>query len=253
MSPFEILVTFGAGLVMGAINNVAGGAGVLALMAFTYACGLPLATANPSLRPAAIAVGLFGFLGFLRAGLKIPARAWGQALMAVPGAPIGSWLALWLPDIVFRLYLVAVLGLLLWQQLRTQPIASSAGPRPFWVGAVGCLLVGVHMGYAQIAVGLLATLVLAASYERDLVAVNAAKSTLVITTAVASVGTFAFTDAIAWGPAMALFAGCAIGSYAASHWSVQKGSSSVRRVVIVLAALTLVDQLVNVALLLLRD
>lgn len=237
---------------MGAINNVAGGAGVLALMAFTYVCGLPLSQANPSLRPAAIAVGLFAFLGFLRAGLKIPGRAWAQALMALPGAPIGSWLALWLPDLVFRLYLVAVLVLLLRQQLRTQPVAAATKPRPFWVGALGCLLIGIHMGYAQIIVGLLATLVLAASYNRDLVAVNAAKSTIVITTALASASTFAFQGAIVWGPALCLMAGCAIGSYAASHWTVQKGTGSVRRAVIVLSVLTLIDQLVNVALLLLR-
>ena len=53
-----IAVTVLAGVVMGAINNLAGGAGIVGLMAFEYACGLPLAVANPSLRLAGLCVGL---------------------------------------------------------------------------------------------------------------------------------------------------------------------------------------------------
>jgi uncharacterized membrane protein YfcA len=69
LDPVAAAVTVLAGLLMGAINNVAGGAGVLGLMAFEHAFGLPLAVANPSTRVAAVAIGTFACLGFLRAGL----------------------------------------------------------------------------------------------------------------------------------------------------------------------------------------
>ena len=245
-----VSVTVVAGIAMGAINNVAGGAGVLGLLAFEYAWQMPLATANPSTRIAAVAIGVFAFLGFLRAGREVPGRAWWQGLVALPGALIGSRLALELPDLVFRSYLASVLVLLLRQQLRPLPPKSPQAPRQ-WTGVLACFLIGLHMGYVQVGTGLVATLVLAHAYDRDLLTVNAVKSVLVIVTSLGSAGSFALADAIAWAPALALAAGAAVGSSFASHWSVARGAAAVRRVVVVIATLTLLEQLRQIALLLL--
>lgn len=242
MDPFAVLLIAVTGLVMGAINNVAGGAGVLGLLAFEHVAQMPLLTANPSTRPAAVAIGVFAFLGYLRAGRRTPLRAWLQGLVAVPGAWLGTQLALDLPDLAFRGYLAAVMLLLLVQQLRPRRPDAAAHARPAWLSVLGCLLIGLHMGYVQVGTGLVATLVLAAAYDRDLVAVNAAKSAIVVLTSVTSVAGFAAADAIQWGPALWLAAGAAGGSYLASHWSVAKGSAAVRRVVVVIAVLTLADQ-----------
>jgi uncharacterized membrane protein YfcA len=83
------------------------------------------------------------------------------------------------------------------------------------------------------------------------VAVNAAKSTVVILTSVASVSSFWVAGSIAWLPAITLAAGAAVGSYCASHWSVARGSRAVRRVVVAISIVTLAEQLVRIALLLL--
>ena len=242
MEILALAVTAIAGVAMGAINNVAGGAGVLALLAFEHLHGLPLSLANPSSRVAAVAIGTFSFLGFWRAGRRPPPRAWLQALLAVPGALLGSNLALQLPDLAFRGYLAAMLVLLLRQQLKAAPIGEQP-QRPAWVAALGCFLIGLHMGFAQIGTGLVAALVLAGAYRRDMIAVNMAKSTVVITTSLASAGTFVWSGNIVWVPALTLAAGAAIGSYLASHWSVAKGNAAISRVVVVIAALTLVEQL----------
>lgn len=252
MDPATILaiaVTAVAGILMGAINNVAGGAGVLGLLVFEYAWGLPLDSANPSTRVAAIAIGLFACLGFLRAGRTIPAQAWLQGLVALPGALLGSHLALGLPPMLFRGYLAMVIALLLWQQLRRRPLAPAA-LRPAWMSALGCFVIGLHMGYVQVGTGLVATLVLAHAYDRDLLAVNAAKSVIVILTSLASAGSFAVAGAIEWLPATTLAIGAAVGSYGASHWSVANGVAAVRRVVVVIASLTLLEQLRQIVLLL---
>ncbi|MBX3463381.1 MAG: sulfite exporter TauE/SafE family protein [Planctomycetes bacterium] len=242
-------ITLAAGVFMGAINNVAGGAGVLGLLAFEHLWRLPLEVANPSTRVAAIGVGAFACLGFLRAGQPIPARAWVQGLVALPGAILGSRLALELPPLWFRGYLALVVALLLWQQLRRRPIGPT-GKRPAWLAALGCFAIGLHMGYVQIGTGLVATLVLAQTYQRDLLAVNAAKGIIVVVTSVASTGSFAWCGAIAWLPALTLAAGAGLGSYAASHWSVARGGDAVRRVVVVIAILTLLEQLREIAVLL---
>jgi len=241
-----IAITVVAGTAMGWINNLAGGAGVFGLLAFEYAWGMPLSQANPSTRLAAVAIGVFAWLGFRRAGRAAPAGAWGQALIALPGALLGAELARGLPDLVFRIYLAAVLALLLWQQLGPAR-AGAAAPRSRWLRWGGCFLIGLHMGYVQVGTGLVATLVLA-GLHRDLLVVNAAKSVVVIVTSLTSVGSFVAHGAIAWLPAGCLAAGAALGSYLASHWSVKKGADAVRRVVVVVAVLTLLEQLRQIAL-----
>lgn len=251
MDPTAILITVTAGIAMGAINNLAGGAGVFGLMAFEYACGLPLAVANPSLRPAGLCVGLFSFLGYLRAGKRVSLRTWLQSLWAVPGAPVGSWLAMQLPDLVFWLYLATVLAVLLRQQSRPVTDQAIGGPpRPAWRGALSCFCIGIHMGYAQVGVGLLSTLMLSASLGNDLIAITAAKSTLVILTALASIGSFWSANAMAMEPALWLALGTAIGAYQASRWAVAKGSHAVRTVVLVVTAVMLVYALAKVVQLL---
>jgi uncharacterized protein len=234
-----IAITIAAGIVMGAINNLAGGAGIVGIAAFEYACGLPLAVANPSLRPAGLCVGLFALLGYLRNGRRATARTWLASLWAIPGAPLGSWLALQLPDFVFWLYLCVVLGLLLWQQTRPPRVDTAEHSYPAWAGPLGCFLTGVHMGYAQVGTGLLSTLLLTASFGRDLISLAVAKSTLVIVTAIASVGSFWSADALAWQPALWLALGTAIGSYQASGWAVAKGANAMRRVIIAVTVLML--------------
>jgi uncharacterized membrane protein YfcA len=246
-----IALTVVAGVAMGAINNIAGGAGVLGLMAFEYLFDLPLETANPSTRIAAVAVGTFACLGFVFAGRKIPKQAFSQALLALPGALLGAQLALGLPPLVFRSYLVVVMLLLLRQQLR--PIRASTTPSPFWQRALGCFFIGLHMGYVQVGTGLVAALVLSKAYDRDLLSVNAAKSIVVIVTAITSATSLTIAGAITWTPAISLAVGCAAGSYLASKWSVKQGANAVRRVVLVIAVLTLLEQLRQIVLLLTSD
>ena len=255
-----ILITVTAGVAMGAINNVAGGAGVFALWAFQYACGLPLAVANPTTRLGAVGVGLFAWLGFLKAGYKAPARAWRLSLFSIPGALAGNLLALRAPDLVFRVYLATVLLLLILRQIRAGRQKIEPAMRP-GLGAPGCFLIGVHMGFAQVGTGFIAVLVLLTSYSRDFVQTNVAKSVIVIASSIASLVGFALAPllfekqppVIAWGPALCLAVGTATGSFLASKWTVNKGSRVVQRVVFVIAALALAEQIVQIVLLLLAQ
>ena len=58
---------------------------------------------------------------------------------------------------------------------------------------------------------------------------------------------------IAWQPALWLALGTATGSYLASRWTVVKGAAMVRRVVVLIASLSLLEQAVQIVLLLLRQ
>ena len=93
-----ILLACGAG--MGFINNLAGAGGLIGLIALDMAGGLSPIEANAALRPAALAIGMSGMLGFLSKGHKIPPKAWGYGLVAIPGAIAGSLLVVTLPSVV---------------------------------------------------------------------------------------------------------------------------------------------------------
>jgi len=252
VDPALVLLVVAAGIAMGAINNIAGGAGVLGLMAFEHGCKLPFDIANPSTRPGAIGVGLFAWLGYRRLGYRPERRVWRLAVMALLGAIVGVLIEEQRNEVLFRGYLSVVLAALLIQQLRPRPSAASNRPLlPTWVANLGCFLIGVHMGYVQVGTGLLATLVLQATYSRDLVATNVAKSVIVILSSIASVIGFAAepwlhptrTVVIEWQPALWLAVGTAIGSYLGSRWAVKNGATAIRRVVIAVALYSLCDQL----------
>ena len=234
VSLVETLWVVAAGLAMGAINNLAGAAGVLGLIAFEDAVGLTPAVANGSLRLAAITIGLGGWIGFHSRGMRIEPQAWRLAACTVPGAVLGVALAVRLPEWVWRTYLLVVMvGVLAQQFSNVHP-----GARPLARRGVAAYLalglVGLHMGFVQVGVGLVAILTLAHFHSRDLVEVNTTKMALVIVSAVVSALEFMRHQAIAWGPALALAAAATAGSFWASRWSVARGHAAVRVVVIVI-------------------
>jgi uncharacterized membrane protein YfcA len=237
------LALLAAGLVMGWINYLAGAAGVVGLFALEQAAGLRTEVANGSLRLAAFAIGLAGFLGFRSRGQSIPGRAWLLGLAALPGAVVGTVLALRLPVWTYRTYLIVLLAALLWQQLRNAAPKPRAAPFPPWLSALLVAFVGLHMGFVQIGTGLVAILALAMFYSRNLVEVAATKTTLVLVASCASLLGFAAGDAVAWSPALALAAGAGLGSFFASRWSVDRGHGAVRVVVLVITALALLWEL----------
>ena len=228
-----------AGLGMGTINNLAGAAGVLGLIAFEVACGMSPELANGSLRLAAIAIGLCGWLGFRTRGVRIPARAWRLALWTVPGALLGVALALRLPVWMYRSYLLAVMLGVLWQQLRHRAPGQLASPPRRDVLAFGLVVIGLHMGFVQVGVGLLAILVLSRGVSRDLVEVNTTKMALVIVSSIVSTLEFTRSGAIAWAEGSVLAVAAGAGSFWASRWSVAKGHGAVRAVVLTITVLVI--------------
>jgi hypothetical protein len=236
-----------AGLSMGAINNLAGAAGVLGLIAFEEACGMSPELANGSLRLAAIAIGLCGWLGFASRGVHIPPRAWRLALWTVPGAVLGVALALRLPVWLYRGYLLVVMLAVLWQQLRNRMPRQETTPASGAFVALGLTLIGVHMGFVQIGVGLLAILVLTHGVSRDLVEVNTTKMALVIVSALVSTLEFTRNAAVAWPESSVLALAAGAGSFWASRWSVAKGHAGVRVVVLVITVLVILRLLWQVA------
>lgn len=230
------------GIAMGFINNLAGGGGLIGLAALEAVAGLPATVANAALRPSALTIGGMGMLGFRSRGLRMSRRAWLYGLLCVPGAVLGSIFLITLPEIVYRTALFAVVGTMLYRQLkRPKKKASEQGvsKTASWVTLLLFTLAGIHMGFIQVAVGLMIMLAISRVHGDDLVEVNAAKMAVLICTGTASVITLASQGAIQWTPAIALALGCGLGSFLASRWAVKKGHAGVRGVVILVCVLML--------------
>lgn len=239
----ETSLLFGAGIVMGAINNVAGGGGAVALVAFEDAAGLTPLAANASMRPAAFTISVGGALGLRSHATQPPPEIRRFALWTIPGALLGSLLVVRMPVLVYRLVLAGVLLIVLAQQLRpggrrgelVAPGALRGRGAPLWF-----LLAGVHMGFVQVGAGLVFMAVLGGLGLRNLLQINAAKMILVFVSATASIGTLALAGAIEWTSALILAAGAGCGSFVAGRWSVLRGHGPVRFAAIAVSSVVLV-------------
>jgi uncharacterized membrane protein YfcA len=242
-----ILLLIAAGLALGFINNLAGAAGVIGLVALEGLTGMSTMDANASLRLSAVAVALAGMVGFSTKGQKIPRKMWGYSLLTIPGAVGGALMVHSDFELLFRVIVMAILTVILLQQLHnrgqnenpTNPQKST----PWWLLVILFSYLGAHMGFLQIAAGLVAIFTLSIVHSRDLVQINTAKMAVVLTAATASSITLACTDRITWGPALTMAAGAAIGSFTASRWSVSKGHNAVRAVVILICLAVLIRML----------
>lgn len=234
MEIWQVLVLLVAAVCIGWINNLAGAAGAIGLVVLQWLFHLDIKEANVTLRLSALAIGLAGMVGFLSKGHRIPPRMWVLGLFTVPGALLGSYLALSLPGWVYSTCLAAVLLTVLVQQLPRFPPHESALEKhpPMWLLILIFTLVGLHMGFIQVGFGLVCILALGAIHSRNLVEINSAKMALVITSAATSTTSMAFSDQFKWGPAIVLGIGAGIGSFLASRWSVRRGHGAVRVVVI---------------------
>lgn len=239
-----ILLLVAAGLALGFINNLAGAAGVIGLIALEGLTGMSTMQANASLRLSAVAVALAGMLGFLTKGQRIPGKMWGYSLLTIPGAVAGALMVHSDFELLFRAVVMAILTLILIQQVRNRGQAENPTNRkkdpPWWLLVILFSWLGAHMGFLQIAAGLVAIFTLSIVYSRDLVQINAAKMAVVLTAATASSITLACTDRITWAPALTMAVGAALGSFSASRWSVSKGHGAVRVVVVLICAVVLV-------------
>lgn len=233
-----VLLLIVAGLAVGFINNLAGAAGAIGLVALEGLLHMPTMEANASLRLSAVALALAGMFGFLSKGHKVPGKMWGYSLLTIPGAIGGALMVRSDFELLFQLIVMALLSVVLIQQLRNRRQSEDldAPPRatPWWLLVLLFSWLGAHMGFVQIGTGLVAIFALSLVHSRDLIQVNAAKMAFVLVASSTSSITLACTDRIVWGPGLTLAAGAAIGSFTASRWSVSKGHGAVRVVVIMI-------------------
>ncbi|HTN09944.1 MAG TPA: sulfite exporter TauE/SafE family protein [Acetobacteraceae bacterium] len=208
-------ILFGAGLLAGAMNALAGGGSFVTLPAL-IAAGVPSVQANASSTVALWPGGAASALTYHQGGFRPVCGVASRALLAVTlvGGLAGSLLLLWTPSRAFDvilpwLLLFATLALAFARRLAAMlrgRIAGRTGP----VLAAQFVL-GIYGGYFGGAVGLMMVAMWAVLGESDIKALNAPRTFLVTAANTVAVLAFVLAGAVRWPQTLVMLAGGLIG------------------------------------------
>jgi uncharacterized membrane protein YfcA len=248
--PLAYLVLFGAGIVAGTINVLAGGGSFLTLPLLIF-LGLPATVANGTNRIAILVQNVGAVWSFNRHGVMDWSWVKRAALPALAGAGLGTWAAVRIGDTSFQRILaglmVAFAVVILLDPLRSRltrsesesaavPDEQDATPAPRLSGAMfsaSFFAVGVYGGFVQAGVGFF-ILAIAMLAGFDLVKGNALKVLVVLVFTPLALALFAAAGKVDWGMGAVLAGGNLLGGLLGTHLTVLKGHAWVKRVVVVM-------------------
>jgi uncharacterized membrane protein YfcA len=233
------VLLFGAGLLAGAMNALAGGGSFVSLPAL-IAAGVPSVAANASSTFALYPGGLASAWVY-RSGLThvagVPLRP--AFLATLAGGLLGALLLLWTPGGVFD----RVLPWLLLVATLTLAVGPRLGPvlrERFRLGAGAVLIVqfllGIYGGYFGGAVGLMMIAVWSLLDGADLRTLNPARTLMVTAANTVAVLCFILAGAIRWPEALAVALGAVGGGFGGAWLGKRLPAAMVRRVTLVVAA-----------------
>lgn len=249
LSPGDIALLFGVGIVGAFINAAAGGGTLLTFPTF-LAVGVPPVLANTS-NAVAIWPGRFFVIAQYRRELfRQRERAVWTVIACALGAVAGSLILLRSTDASFiRVVPWLILGgtvLFLFDAPLSRRMKShlhEVRPSPAMKAAasVALFLLSVYGGYFGAGVGVLLLGVLSVATGGDYRAANVAKNLVTSLNTFVAAFYFVAQGAVSWPPTLVMMVGCMIGGYFGAHLA-RRIPQEVMRVVVVLvgAALTAV-------------
>lgn len=232
LSPFLIL--FGVGLVAGVINVMAGGGSTLTLPTLIF-LGLDAAMANGTNRVAITLQNIFASASFRQEKLTGFRKGLKFGLWTVPGAVIGAIVAVEISDEWFRRILGVVMILVVVSMLlpKRQRTDTSDEGVDSWMIYPSLFLIGFYGGFLQVGIGFLFMAAFYHLLRMNLVFVNLHKVVAVLVYSVPALLVFVVTGNVDWPLGLSLAAGNAVGGWWSARWTVRRGETVVRYVLVV--------------------
>jgi uncharacterized membrane protein YfcA len=226
-----LLLLFGAGLLAGAMNSLAGGGSFVTLPAL-IGVGVPSVEANASSTVALWPGGAAGAWTYF-VGLRPVCRVgpWPMLAVTIVGSVLGSLLLLWTPSSAFDvvlpwLLLLATLAMAFGRRVGAalQGLLRSLTP----LVLVAQFALGVYGGYFGGAVGLMMVAAWSLFGESEVKSLNAPRTLFV--TAANSVATLAFVaaGAVRWPQTLPMLAGGLLGGFAGARLGRRLPGNAVR-------------------------
>lgn len=209
MSPTDVLLVGGAGVLAGAVNAVAGGGTLLAFPAL-LAVGVPPVTANITCSVGLLTGYAGGSVAYRRELEGQRSRLRSLLPTALAGGVLGAVLLLLTPQDTFRA-IVPYLVLLSCALLAAQPrLARALGahrhgsPDVHWAARAGVGIGAVYGSYFGAGLGVLLLAVLGILVADELQRLNALKGVLSLLINVVGVAVFLVSAQVSWGYAALL-------------------------------------------------
>lgn len=206
-----------AGLLGGLINTLAGGGSMLTVPALML-LGMPADHANGTNRVGILFQSVTGIREFKKAGKLDKGTVLPILLPTIPGAAVGSLLAVWLdPDVLKPVLLGSMIAIAAVTLMVPDVIAPPKGVRSYGLRErpLGFLMLfgaGVYGGFVQAGVGFVLIAALAAGLRYDLVRTNSLKVVCTALFSVVSLAIFVATARVEWVSGAVLAVGMATGA-----------------------------------------
>lgn len=237
MTIIEALVLIAAGLMVGFINTLAGGATIISLSVLMF-MGLPLNVANGTHRIAAAFQTLTSVSTFRSKKVLDWRKGLVLGLPVIAGSLVGARIAIEINEELFEKIVAAVMLLMLvlilykpqrWMEGRQDLIDKKMS----WKQVLIFFAMGLYGGFIYVGIGyfLLAAVVLSAGY--DVVRANAIKVLIVLMYVPFTIGVFLWGGMINVEYGLVLAVGQVAGAYIGARSAVVRGAGFVRWVMVV--------------------
>ena len=193
--------------------------------------GLDPSVANGTNRIAIIIQNIGAISSFRTSGLRGMRQSLSLALWAIPGAIIGTLVAVKISDEWFTIA-VGIVNILtivtLFLPKNNAADLTSDSPRRQLLVGVALFFTGIYGGFIQLSVGFLLMAVLYRLSRMSLVLVNMHKVTIALVYNIPSLLLFAWSDNVSLLPGIALGLGSATGGWISAKAQVKRGESFIR-------------------------
>ncbi|UMZ73713.1 sulfite exporter TauE/SafE family protein [Natranaerofaba carboxydovora] len=233
----KLIITFLGGVAGSFVNVMAGGGSAITLGTLML-LGLDASVANGTNRIGLLVQNISGAVTYSYETKNDTKKSLYLGLLTVPGALLGSYLAVIVSDSLFENILsFVILFLIISIFIPTEKLLKTSKEPNKVLLYLGMFGIGLYGGFIQAGVGLLIIFVLKNLLQISLVQINMHKVYIVLTYTVPVLLIFGFTGNILAKYAIALALGTAIGAFLSVKVSVKKGDKAVKIVIAIVFVL----------------
>ncbi len=232
--PVAFIILFGVGLIAGFINVTAGGGSTLTLPVLIF-LGLESSLANGTNRVAILLQNISAVYSFKQEKYLQFKTSIKFALLTLPGAVLGTLLAVNLDDAIFQRILGIIMIGIIFSMLFPQKNITTKNETGKITFAVYLSMFGIgfYGGFIQVGVGFLLMAALRYLMKLNLVLVNMHKVFIVLIYTIPALIIFIVTGNINWIFGLYLAAGNVVGGWWGAKVSVKKGEGFIKAVLAV--------------------
>ena len=228
------LLLFAVGSAAGFINVNAGGGSSLSLAALIF-MGLDGSVANGTNRIAIVIQNIFAITSFKQEKFSNFRKSLFLALLTLPGAVIGSLIAVNIGDTLFKKILgIVMIGIIFSIIFKKKPSEQGAGTGklPGWLIYPALFGIGLYGGFIQVGVGFLCMAALYHLLSISLVKVNMHKVFIILIYTIPALVIFILSGNVNWGFGLCLAAGNGFGAWWGAKTAVKGGEKAIKIVLV---------------------